>query len=595
MRISATQLRSLIQEEIHQVLAEAPLPAGTYNKAVKALEATHLDASSADEAQDGGRANMLKSELGLNQAQAMALIAQMRQRLKQGKPIKEPLSWIEHADGLHKIATNYLKKRRALPKLDYAIDGRPKNSETYQKYAALAKSLEADMYKHGKENNERALPREDRDKLTAWVHKALHIAFPNYYKPQEDQEDKSFRAKMVAYLEKYPEDREDEDQRTRDARAVFQGRDPVGKGEEKGAEPPSEPEAPEAEAEAETPEAEAEAETTEEDPLAPVYNARSVKDFTEKFERLLGKAHPEDVRRQAIASRNLQVARQFFQEAAREGTLFVDGKLNLKDEKVKDGVGYVDDLGLGATEKAFKLKQKFAQLVNSAEINAMGAEEDVDYLQGTRPEKRDRRGGKPEPEGTAEPEEEPVKLDLGDEEEEESVVLDTGDEEEEKTPEAGALTPQEIKQMGQALAAHPGSMEDVKYADVATAINNLRRAGELRTRDIEGATARAIQKLEKSSSPAAPKQIETIKTVAKRIIDLLGSGLDKKEAAAAASVPPSKKGKKGKKGGKKDKKSRRLTEWQRGELIAAHLLIENVIATVKENEAKDRWKVLAGI
>tara|TARA_R110002020_G_scaffold27463_1_gene88502 strand:- start:3035 stop:4180 length:1146 start_codon:yes stop_codon:yes gene_type:complete len=127
-----------------------------------------------------------------------------------------------------------------------------------------------------------------------------------------------------------------------------------------------------------------------------------------------------------------------------------------------------------------------------------------------------------------------------------------------------------------AEAAVAQSFDDLEYADTAAAINLLRRvSGEagsaiLRIDDLETAKDLAIEKVEASKSPSAPKIRAALELTTKRLVDLLRSGLGKKGSSA-------------------------LAEWTNLELKAAEVLLESVTHVLSEAKETSRWKVISGI
>ena len=159
-----------------------------------------------------------------------------------------------------------------------------------------------------------------------------------------------------------------------------------------------------------------------------------------------------------------------------------------------------------------------------------------------------------------------VHLDTSDEEEDVAIALD---------PEGGD-TEIDLTDEPAAEAAVAQSFDDLEYADTAAAINLLRRvSGEagsaiLRIDDLETAKDLAIEKVEASKSPSAPKIRAALELTTKRLVDLLRSGLGKKGSSA-------------------------LAEWTNLELKAAEVLLESVTHVLSEAKETSRWKVISGI
>ena len=120
------------------------------------------------------------------------------------------------------------------------------------------------------------------------------------------------------------------------------------------------------------------------------------------------------------------------------------------------------------------------------------------------------------------------------------------------------------------------SWEELEFADSAAAINLLRRisgqagAPVLRIGDIEAARDLALEKLETSKSQWAPRQRVALELTTQRLIDLLRSGLGKREPSPVA-------------------------EWTRLELQAAGVLLESVTRILNESQETQRWRALSGI
>ena len=120
------------------------------------------------------------------------------------------------------------------------------------------------------------------------------------------------------------------------------------------------------------------------------------------------------------------------------------------------------------------------------------------------------------------------------------------------------------------------SWEDLSADDVTNALNLLRRtagnagAQVLRIADIEAARDLALEKLETSKSKWAPQQRAVLELTTQKLIDLLRTGLGKKEEAV-------------------------VVEWTRLERQAAGILLESTTRRLNESKEKSRWKVLSGI